>query len=360
MASQVPELRIDDLTAARFQEQCARASRPVVLRGLVANWPAVEAGRSGDGALAGYLKTFASTAPISVKTAPASERGRLFYDDTLTGFNFTKVEMSIGAALDWLSANAALKDAPYFAVQSVQAQRVLPGFAEVNAMPLLPPHAAPRLWIGNAVTVAAHYDPLDNLACVVAGRRRFTLFPPDQVANLYPGPFELTPAGPIVSMVDFDAPDLERYPGFPDAMAAALWAELAPGDAIYIPCLWWHHVRSLEPANMLVNYWWGGSTDHNAQARSALMHAMLAMKHLPQPQREAWRALFDHYAFMCNGSPGLHLPPQHRGIQGDISMETAHAVEDAIIRSFGRPQRRTIGQRAKELAARALRGIGLS
>ena len=134
------------------------------------------------------------------------------------------------------------------------------------------------IWIGNRTRIAAHQDLPDNLACVAVGHRRFTLFPPDQARNLYPGPFELTPAGPIISMVDFDDPDLERFPGFSEAMAAALVVDLAPGDALYIPYLWWHHVRSLDPLNMLVNFWWAPRANAEEYGADALLLAMLDRK----------------------------------------------------------------------------------
>jgi len=44
--------------------------------------------------------------------------------------------------------------------------------------------------------------------------------------NLYPGPMEHTVAGPQVSMVDLDAPDLERYPRYAKALSTARVAEL--------------------------------------------------------------------------------------------------------------------------------------
>ena len=33
-------------------------------------------------------------------------------------------------------------------------------------------------------------------------------------------------------------------------------ADLEPGDAIYIPALWWHAVQATGELNVLVNYWW--------------------------------------------------------------------------------------------------------
>ena len=38
-------------------------------------------------------------------------------------------------------------------------------------------------------------------------------FPPEQVANLYVGPLDHSPAGMPMSLVDFAKPDFERFPG---------------------------------------------------------------------------------------------------------------------------------------------------
>jgi ribosomal protein L16 Arg81 hydroxylase len=126
-------------------------------------------------------------------------------------------------------------------------------------MPFVPSSAEPRLWIGNAAKIATHNDPIDNVAVVAAGRRRFTLFPPEAEANLYMGPEHPTPAGTPVSMVHVTAPDWERFPLFERALAVAEEAELSPGDAVFIPRDWFHHVEALERFNVLVNYWWDSS-----------------------------------------------------------------------------------------------------
>jgi hypothetical protein len=203
-------------------------------------------------------------------------------------------------------------------VQSEIVPQVLPGFAQANPMPLLP-QVAPRIWIGNRIRVAPHYDVKENIACCVAGRRRFTLFPPEQLANMYPGPFELTPAGTPVSMVDPLDPDLERYPGYRDAWAVAQSAELYPGDALYIPYTWWHGVESLDPVSILVNYWWAEVPEGITAPYDALLHAMLAFRHLPSGDRAIWRMMLDHYVFEADGDPAAHLPEHARGIMGPPS-----------------------------------------
>jgi len=149
---------------------------------------------------------------------------------------------------------------------------------------------------------------MENIGCVVAGRRRFTVFPPEQTSNLYVGPLDLTPAGAPVSMVSVTAPEFERFPRFREALANGLVADLEPGDAIYIPYLWWHHVESLERFNVLVNYWWNPAPAGLGAPFDSIFHGMMAIGGLPANQRKAWRALFDHYVFRLDGDPAEHLP----------------------------------------------------
>ena len=162
---------------------------------------------------------------------------------------------------------------------------------------------------------------MENVGIVVAGRRRFTLFPPDELKNLYVGPLELTPAGTPVSLVDLHNPDLERFPRFSEALKRAQVSELEPGDAIYIPFHWWHGVDSLEPVNFFVNYWWNDARAGAGNPYDALLHAVYAIKTLPPDQRAVWRMVFDHYIFGLNGDPVEHLPEHARGMLGDVTGE---------------------------------------
>ena len=179
-------------------------------------------------------------------------------------------------------------DPPAIFIQSASIPEHLPKFSEENAIDLADPSATPRIWVGNSITVTTHYDISDNIACVVGGRRRFTLFPPDQIRNLYVGPIHFTLAGQPVSMVSLEEPDFIRYPRFEQALATAQTAELEPGDAIFIPYFWWHHVKSLERFNVLVNYWWDARP---AQVRFTLRLPAARISHTASLARQSARCM---------------------------------------------------------------------
>nr|WP_307090063.1 cupin-like domain-containing protein [Sphingomonas faeni] len=128
--------------------------------------------------------------------------GRFLYREDMNGFNFDRWTAPFRAVANMLLGDLATGAGPAIYSGAASAAEHVPTFAADNPMPLLDPTATPRLWIGNAVTVSTHYDTADNIACVAAGHRRFTLFPSEQVANLYVGPLENTISGQPVSMVD--------------------------------------------------------------------------------------------------------------------------------------------------------------
>jgi hypothetical protein len=327
------------LTRAEFVEQVRPAYRPLVVRNAVSEWPLIEAGRQSAQAAADYIERLDTGAPADVMVAPPAENGRFFYRDDMRGFNFRRERTSL-TRLARLLLELEDQDAPiaiYAGAVSTAAH--LPGFAERHRFGLLDDEsdAIQRLWIGNASQVASHFDMSDNFAVVVRGERRFTLFPPEATPDLYVGPLNITIAGQPVSMVDPLAPDLERYPRFARASESALQATLQPGDALYIPALWWHHVEANGPFNILVNYW------HNDVASGgaflALVHALMAVRDLPREQREAWRVWFEHFVF---GEEAAHaadyLPPHGRGINGPASPERNEAIRQFLIRVLSEPE----------------------
>lgn len=331
-----PVIEVEAETGAPIPPDVTASSVPVILRGFVAHWPLVEAAGGTAEALLEYLLRFDRGAVVPVTAGPPALRGRIFYNDRFDGFNADRGNAHIAEVLRRIAASCAADEQPLIYLASATVDHCLPGLRQENDVPF--PEADPlaSIWIGTRTRIAAHNDLPLNLACVAAGRRRFTLFPPDQTANLYVGPFELTPAGRPISLVDFHAPDLERFPRFAEAMAHALLADLGPGDALFIPSMWWHHVEADAGFNILVNYWWRTVPAWLGTPQDVLNHAMLTLRDLPQTEREIWRHLFEHYVFGSNDTTAEHIPEHARGILSPIDDETARRTRAYLLNRLNR------------------------
>jgi hypothetical protein len=328
---------VEAVDPARFRSEILPRYEPVVLRGLVGAWPAVATTRASAEEAVDYLRRFDRGGPVEAFVGPPEIGGRFFYTPDVTGFNFERQRGKLGDILRYLLAAREEENARAVYVGSTPLPEILPGFAEENALPLLAgADAVPRIWIGNASIVSTHFDESDNIACVVAGRRRFTLFPPDQVGNLYVGPLDFTMAGQPASMVPLKDPDFDIYPRFREALAAARVAELEPGDAIYIPTLWWHNVEAQGPFNILVNYWWRDVPPDTGSAFEAMVHAIPTIGHLPEYQRAAWRAMFENYVFRPDGDPAAHLPEGQRGILAPPTPQLHQRIRQFLLRALAR------------------------
>ena len=325
-----------DVDVATFRGEIVPRDRPAILKGLVRDWPAVGEGRKSAEALCDYLKPFDVGRAVQTAVGPPEIKGRLFYRDDMSGFNFERISESFQDSLARILAHCDDAKPPAIYAGAVSTAESFPGFARDNALDLLDPSVVSRIWASNAVTAPTHYDMSDNIACVVSGHRRFTFFPPDQLPNLYVGPLEFTPAGQPTSMVNVAAPDLARYPRFAEALAAAETAELEPGDAVFIPNLWWHNVESLDPFNILVNYWWYDTPRGAGSPFAALVYGILAMGELPASRRDAWRKIFDHYVFQTQGEPAAHLAPEHRGMLGRMTPALAGPIKAWLLKALQR------------------------
>lgn len=309
-------------------------ARPLVIRGLCRDWPMVAWSRQSDTAFAQGLARLDNGSEVDALLMPADEGGVIGYNAAVDGFNYAHHRVSITQVLQRLATYSRQENPPGLAMQSALISRCLPGLLEDHAVPFIDKAIEPRLWIGNKVTTPAHFDEYHNIACVACGVRRFTLFAPEQARNLYIGPLDFAPTGAAIGMARLDRPDDPRYPRLKDALAAAQLAELHPGDAIYIPPMWWHHVESLARINALVNYWWkpvpaGG--DAPDTALGCLMHCILVFRSLPPAERAAWKGLLDHYVF-GDDDPAAHIPVGRRGILGALTPEQLAEFRETIRR----------------------------
>ncbi|HEY0747768.1 MAG TPA: cupin-like domain-containing protein [Steroidobacteraceae bacterium] len=326
------------LTVDEIRRDVLPNKRPAILRGLVRDWPAVHEFLDSPGALVRYLQRHDSGVAVdALMTAPEAD-GQISYNAAMSGFNFHRNRLPLSQIAEQVLRYAHFPKPPAVAAQSALIQECLPGFAEENKLALFDESVLPRIWLGNKITTPTHVDEWNNVGCVIAGRRRFTLFPPQQIVNLYIGPLDFAPTGAAMSMASVRNPDFKGFPKFREAMAAAQIAELQPGDAIFIPPLWWHHVESLEPFNVLVNYWWHDPLGDAARADSAfdaLLHAILSIRALPPETRHAWGAFFEHYVFGAQDESIDHIPRERHGILGDLSPEQVSALRAHLKKKLG-------------------------
>jgi len=332
MSLNLPEIDGKDLSSeVQFLREVVEPCRPLVLRDLVSAWPAVHSATRSPLDLQAYLSQFDSGRETEVFVGDASIDGKYYYTEDLTDFNFSRRRVKFGEAVATLVAERAAAEAPTMYLGSVPVNEYLPGFAVQNVLQVLPPHVAPRIWLGHAAKVSAHFDAYDNIACVVAGRRRFTLFSPEAIANLYVGPIDHTMAGQPVSLAAAAPPDDAKYPLFKGVRSQALSAELLPGDAIYIPKLWWHQIESLAAFNALVNYWWDAFSVGPDAPYTSLLLSMIAIAERPAPERAAWRAFFDHYVFRSDGHPLKHLPAEQHGMLGPLKPDNYAKIRAIVM-----------------------------
>lgn len=114
----------------------------------------------------------------------------------------------------------------------------------------------PRIRVGGL-----HFDRFDNLFVQIQGRKLVVIAEPGQARHLYPFPNWVQKCS-----IDFDAPDLLRFPLARNAKL--MRAVLEPGDMLFLPKLWWHRLKSLD-RSISVNHWFGRSASVAEQFRLA-------------------------------------------------------------------------------------------
>jgi Cupin-like domain len=317
-----PIREVSNLDDEAIRRDVIASGQPAVLRGLVSGWPSVQQARSSASALANYLRQFDNGGLVDAIMTPPQVNGKIFYNEAMDGFNYLRKRLPLSAVVEQVLRYSAFPRPPAVAAQSALIRDCIPGFLAENRLALLDESIPPRIWLGTAMTTPTHLDEWCNIACVVGGRRRFTLFPPEQIVNLYVGPLDFAPTGAPVSLVKLGDPDFQRFPRFKDALAAAQTADLEAGDALFIPPLWWHNVESRDVLNVLVNYWWHAAVGAPSSAGAAfdcLLHGILSIRNLPPATREAWKALFQHYIFGAPESVTGHIPEARHGVLGQLS-----------------------------------------
>lgn len=219
------------VSRAEFLEKYYAANRPVIFTGLMEDWPAL--GRWNPQ----YFKTKYGDILVEVMAGrsqdPRYEYNSQTHRREVRFADYIDMVTSAGESNDvYLVSNNAFFRRP-------ETQPLLEDirFFEEHLDPKKSAGGV-HLWFGPAGTVTPlHHDTMNIIMAQVYGRKRIILISPDQTHRLYN---EVS----VFSEVDCENPDYERHPDFREVKQ--LQVVLEPGEALFLPVGWWHHVRALD------------------------------------------------------------------------------------------------------------------
>lgn len=326
---------IDCTPETELNDDILLSEEPIILRGLVAHWPIVRRAQESNASAAEYFASLYGGRPVTVVRGEPETGGRVAYNEDLSALNCLSAHKTLPDALALILGQADVEKPLLYYVGTTLTHSIMPGFREANDLNLSV-NANQYIWLGNRSCIPAHFDLPDNIACNVVGRRRFTLFPPDQLENLYVGPLDFTPAGQAISLVDIRQPELEKFPRYALAREQARIAELEPGDALFLPSMWWHHVEGLDDLNVLINYWWRQTPNYLSSPQDVLDLALLSIRDLPEHEKAVWKQMLDYYVFNDDKKAFDHIPTSARGSLGPIDETIARKVRAKVLSRLNR------------------------
>lgn len=245
-----PLERVHRPTLNQFRECFVLPRRPVVVTGAIDGWPALHRWT------AEYLEATVGDRRIKVQR--------------LDQKNVTRYELHTLEEVCFTDFVEAIRHDPparryYLVIGNIHvvnnwprrfSKPVFPElFPDVEILPLVDVERLleVNLWMGYSGAVSnLHFDPIDNCLCMIRGRKHLRIYAPDQSGYMHlPSPFGIE--NPLHSPVDAIRPNFALFPRFQKARYHT--CTLEPGDVIYMPAGYWHHVQS-EGFNVAVNLWW--------------------------------------------------------------------------------------------------------
>ena len=291
-------------TALEFYRNYVSTNTPVIIKNAAKEWPAISKWKSDD-----YLESILKENPITVDFTPdgcadsiwkdeifiTPHTQKMTFKDFLSVFQSTKRDpMELPDSETSKPEGFKSTCVPYIQHQNDNFSQDFSSlwgdipkdiaFASeaFNAKP-----DAINFWMGDERSLTSlHKDHYENLYVVISGEKIFTLFPPFDYYLLYEKFF---PSGHWDMQIDSNAPDFKKYTWhlnkdlqqqqqgtqvpwiqvdpeevdytkFPlQRHAQPYTVVISEGDVLYLPALWYHHVRQIPDDNgrtIAVNYWY--------------------------------------------------------------------------------------------------------
>jgi hypothetical protein len=272
-ASVTPVERRKDLGPREFIERYSDLHQPVLIEGVASRWPACSkwtldyfAERMGERVVP--VEIWEGEENDSASFLKRSRRAEMPMREYVGVCRAASGKRHYLAQYPLFVHEPALRDDVVSLEEYYDFPRIFPG----GMRRALQSH--PLFWAGPGGTVTTlHFDMYQNLFVQIAGRKRFTLVSPEQADALY-YPDRRFGLFANFSPVDVEEPDLAKHPRVREVNA--LECEVGPGEMLFIPIGWWHHVRSHEPS-LSMNFWWWPIARTLRYGRRQIWHAAKAL-----------------------------------------------------------------------------------
>lgn len=282
----IPEINVNDITPLKFYRSYVSANQPVLIRNACTHWPAFAKWNKD------YFCTKLGEKKVIVAITPNGYADAVAFDSKTSREYFVMPEeRSMTFAEFWLALDQPDKHPGVYYLQRQNSNLIeeLPELLQdidrhipwaTEAFGSTPD--AVNFWAGDGRAVTSmHKDPYENIYCVISGHKDFILHPPTDRPWIpykrYPpaaylevshGNFVINPQNlePLIEKdsehkledvpwicVDPLAPDFKRYSSYRNA--SPLQVRVNAGDALFLPSLWYHHVRQSHGC-IAVNYWY--------------------------------------------------------------------------------------------------------
>lgn len=244
----------------------------------------------------------------------------------LSKFVAKEEHMPVAEFLDLIEEKSSSDDETAYYANAVVIKNHFPSLLDLLGVPSwfsTSPAAleSPYLWMGSGDHVTGlHTDRYPNVNWLLCGMKRFSLFPPADIAKMKPAPIFPNLYLGLRSTLNLDeALADDDWPPLQNGVSV----DVTPGQALYIPPYWWHGVKSFG-VNVAVNYWWSQIDERQfGEIFAAFAASLYAFKTLPKVYKTAWNELFQYLVFDTSGDPYAHC----QGDQGLAGLQTDEVRE---------------------------------
>ncbi len=243
--------RLDNITRDEFETVVRTADAPTLITGGMDDWSSIDTWRTPDRLeeLLGEDATVFCRRVVQDATTYTEDFIPYRFGD------FLHEVYSIGDSDHYLTQalvfepvgflRKVIRDSFPGLLQVLEQDCALPPFIERHEL------AEGIMWMGSGEqTTPLHYDPAENLNCTIMGRKRWILFPPDEAENLMIDG-NIGKDGMLSSLDALIADG--QWRGGP--IERAYDVETAPGQILYMPAGWSHHVLSSREPSAAINFW---------------------------------------------------------------------------------------------------------